>query len=412
MSRAYNEIDAFIASLKENELLIYFGCGEIGVRTAKKFGRPNWSIDNSQSIQGGSYGELRDIRHPDTLKSLGPRAKVVICSVAETEIKQQLLELGVPPENIVISPYARSIAPAEKLYSLKMSVLLASGGPSDDSQTCGGGIYLLSIDGDSVAQEKLCGITSHGFQELGQGEILACTDSGLVRFNHMNNTVSDFASLPKGIKPHGITLNEENDTICVVGNSQDALITLTRGGQIVSIDRVLRGKKNSGVALHHINDIAFSNGALYLSMFSFSGSWKSGVYDGGIYAFDAKSLEPIAPAVSGATMPHSVRFRDDELWFCNSLPGLLTKGNGEFELAFPTFARGLDFYEDLAVVGGSRNRNLRDISLETGTQVREVNSGVYITLMESGLSRFVPLVGSIPEVHAVKIISVGQSKNG
>jgi hypothetical protein len=160
-----------------------------------------------------------------------------------------------------------------------------------------------------------------------------------------------------------------------------------------------------GIALHHMNDVAYSNGALYLSMFSFTGSWKSGVYDGGIYAFDASTLEPLGPVVSGATMPHSVTFRDGELWFCNSLPGTLTKGDKEFELVFPTFARGLDFESNLAVVGASRNRNFRDNLLESGTSIREVNSGIFATLMDSGLSRFIPLHGLVPEIHALKLVN-------
>ena len=404
MDNSSQEIADLIKSLEDNEILIYFGSGEVGARTAKKFGLPNWSVDNSPSMWGGSYGGLSDIRSPESLKALADRAKVVICSAAEIDIKNQLLTLGVSAENIVMSPYARSIAPAQKLYDIKLKILVASGGPSSDRENSGGGLYLVSINGDSIEQKKLFGESSHGLLEMHNRAILASTDKGLVKVNLEKGTVSAFSKLPDGLRPHGITYNEARGEFIVVGNSNDSLVSFSRDGEISEITPVLRGAQALGIGLHHINDVAYSNGAIYLSMFSFTGSWKSGVYDGGIYAFDAVSLQPLGPVVSGATMPHSVTFRNEELWFCNSLPGILTKGNKEFEIAFPTFARGLDFESNIAVVGASRNRNFRDHLLVSGTNIREVNSGLYITLMDSGLSRFIPLDRLVPEIHALKIL--------
>ncbi|MDC1075683.1 DUF4915 domain-containing protein [Litorivicinus sp.] len=405
------ELERFIKSLSEKDVLIYFGCGEIGARTAKRFGAPHWGVDNSPALWGGSYGDLKDIQSPESIRSVSSRVKVVVCSAAEGEIKKQLHELGVSAENIALSPYARSIAPAEKLYRLKIKVLLASGGPSSESPDSGGGLYMLSINGDSVSQTKLFGIASHGLVGLDSGNVIASSDAGLVCLCDQANSVLPYGSLPAGVRPHGIAWNGSTESLVVVANSHDSLITIDQNGEIINTRPVLRGTRNSGIAFHHINDVAYSSGALYLSMFSFTGSWKSGAYDGGIYAFDAENFEPLGPVVSGASLPHSVTFKDGDLWFCNSLPGLLTKGDKEFELAFPTFARGLDFQGNLAVVGASRNRNLRDNKLESGTQIREVNSGFYITLMDSGLSRFVALKGLVPEVHAVKIISVEQSND-
>lgn len=407
MTNMSREVSDLIKSLKPDDVLIYFGSGEIGARTAKKFGLPNWSVDNSPSLWGGSYGSLGDIRKPESIIGLGHKAKVVICSAAETEIVIQLSRLGVPEENIVMSPYARSIAPAKRLYDIKMKVLIASGGPGSEETRSGGGLYLVSIDGDSIDQKKLYGSSSHGLVKMQSGEFIASTDEGLVKIDLQNNTISPFSKLPEGLRPHGIAYNESKEEFVVVGNSRDSIVSFSKEGALADMKPVLRGSRMMGIPLHHINDVAYSNGALYLSMFSFTGSWKSGAYDGGIYAFDSESLEPLGPVVSGANMPHSVTFREEELWFCNSLPGLLTKGDREFELAYPTFARGLDFHENIAIVGASRNRNSRDNALESGTQIREVNSGFYITLMDSGLSRFIAMAGLVPEIHAVKLVSLG-----
>lgn len=406
MNQSRQDLKKFFESIKGDDLLVYFGTTEIAARTAKKFGLPDWCVDNSPSLWGSSFADLRDIRNPEALRAIGKKAKVVICSAAETEIKVQLSQLGVLEENIALSPYARSIAPAQELTNIKMEVLIASGGPSSVSASDGGGLYLLSVDGASVFQKKLHGISSHGLIGNGLGGVVATTDGGLMQFNVVDNKISPFSILPSGTRPHGITLNEASGNYIVVGNTNDSLVSVSKNGEVIQVDPILRGSGEPGSALHHINDVAYSNGAIYLSMFSLTGSWKSGVYDGGIFALDAKTLRPLGPVISGATLPHSVRFREEEeLWFCNSLPGLLTKGDREFELAFPTFARGLDFQGHIVVVGASRNRNIRDNKLETRTQIREVNSGIYITLLESGLSRFVPLEGLVPEIHDLKILS-------
>jgi len=384
--------------------IVFFGAGEIATRTAKKFGKPAWSVDNSPSLWGGSFGEIEDIRRPGAISEIAERVTVVICSSAEDEIRIQLREFGVDDSDIVLSPYAKSMVSPSRLSDLQSRVLVASGGPASTQENSGGGLYEIIIDGNSVSQKKVFSASCHGITEGPNNLLLVSTDEGVITVDTSSFKIGNLAQLPRGLRPHGIAWNPQQDFFDVVGNSRDAILRFSLDGTHISTNYLLRGKEGSNVALHHMNDIAYSNGALYVSMFSFSGSWKSGSYDGGVYAFDAETFDALGPVVSHAKMPHSVAFNDDEIWFCNSLPGLLTKGDRDFELAFPTFARGLDFVDDLRFVGASRNRNATDALLDSGSQIREISSGFFVTIIGDGLSRFIKVKGDVPEIHAVKVL--------
>lgn len=389
--------------------VIFFGAGEIAIRTAKKFFQPDWTVDNSPSLWGGSYGPLDDIRPPDSIRACAATAHFVICSAAEDEIRSQLIELGVDEGRIFLSPYAKSIGPSIRLTQLEANLLVGSAGPADGESDQGGGLYSLKIRGDDVTQVKILSGQCHGVVDWKPGILLASTDAGLYTVDKSTLEVGLFAELPAGVRPHGLAWNPDLGRVNVITNNKDALLSFNDNGELVDFDYLLRGDEKNTSAYHHMNDIAYSNGALYISMFSFTGSWKVGAYDGGIYAFDAKSVSPIGPVVSGAQMPHSVTFDDEQLWFCNSLPGMLTQGQQDFEIGFPTFCRGLSFAGDLIFVGASRNRNALDAPIESGSQVREVASGVYASSKTNRMARFIPMKGSVPEIHCVFSLSDEES---
>lgn len=390
-----------LAMEKRSAPIIFFGAGEIAVRTSAKYFIPDWCVDNSRALWGGTYGQLDDIRPPESVAPVVSTAYFVICSAAEDEIRAQLRGFGVDDERIFLSPYAKSIGPSIRLAELQTRLLVGSSGPVDENSNQGGGLYELEINGQEVRQRKILSGQCHGVVEWKSEMLLASTDAGIFAIDKLTLEANLFALLPNGIRPHGLVWNPVRNEINVIANNRDALLGFNESGDMVDLHFLLRGDEKNSVAYHHMNDIAYSNGALYISMFSFTGSWKSGAYDGGIFAFDAQTFRPIGPVVSNADMPHSVSFDDEEMWFCNSLPGMLTRGQKDFEIAFPTFCRGLSFAGDLMFVGASRNRNSLDAPLESGSQIREVASGVYATSKSNRMARFIPMEGSVPEIHSV-----------
>lgn len=392
---------ADLSKIRDSICVVFFGAGTIASRTSKKFFKPDWTVDNSPAMWGSVYSDLDDIRPPESVLEIRSSGYFVICSTSEEDIKAQLLDLGVAADRIFVSPYVKSIAPAIRLAQLEARLFVGSSGPMAKNPDEGCGLYELKIRGEQITQKKVLASQCHALVKWGKDLVIASTDSGLFAVNKLTLETNLFAGLPEGVRPHGLVWNPLRKSVTVVANSHDALLEFSNNGELNDFHFLLRGNRENSESLHHMNDIAYANGALYVSMFSFTGSWKSGAYDGGIFAFDAQTLEPLGPVVGEAGMPHSVSFDDGELWFCNSLPGMLVKGQYDFETAFPTFCRGLSFAGDLVFVGASTNRNSIDAPLESGSQIRDVASGVYVTTKLNRMARFIPMEGTVPEIHSV-----------
>src|SRR5690606_18396230 len=117
-------------------------------------------------------------------------------------------------------------------------------------------------------------------------------------------------------------------------------------------------RQRDGEPAHHINDVLAVGGSVYVSMFSLTGNWKRGIYDGGILEFDAETLQPVGPVANGLWMPHSIELVGDSMAVLDSLRGALLKNNLQEVGRFPGFMRGLSHDGRFFYIGQSRNRNL------------------------------------------------------
>ena len=104
--------------------------------------------------------------------------------------------------------------------------------------------------------------------------------------------------------------------------------------------------------------------------------------------------------IEGLVMPHSVTLLDDRLLVLSSAEGLLLEGTRNPVAKIPTFARGLDLFHDLYVVGASRNRNPDDRP-KSDLMVRDVSNGFFVVDPRTLDSRLVQIGFTIPEIHSV-----------
>lgn len=397
-----NELSLFLEQ-NNDRTIVFFGASDVALQTARKFGPPDFCVDNSSALWGSTYGVLNDIRRPSDLASEKNYA-VVICSVAEDEIREQLGNLGLTDQSLIaLSPYANSMAPTIKLREKRGKLLVASAGPPLPDTDEGAGLYFVEYGQAGISHHQIVSGACHSIAQFEDGTFLVASDLGILHVDVDSGRWSEFAPLPKGVRPHGLAWDSSRELALVVANSSDSVLSINRAGEIVGERKILRGGPG-GVALHHINDIAVTNDILILSMFSFTGSWKSGVYDGGLYAFEPETMKSLGPLVSGLKMPHSPVFWNSDLWVCNSLPGKLLNTSSGFEATLPTFCRGLDFQSDFVFVGASRNRNAVDASFSSGSQVRDIQSGFHIVDLATGLSRSFSFTANIPEIHALKVL--------
>lgn len=153
------------------------------------------------------------------------------------------------------------------------------------------------------------------------------------------------------------------------------------------------------MAQHHMNVIACRNGALYLSMVSIAGSWNSGAHDRWIFVSNAVTLASIGSVVNKSGMSHSFSVADERIWSCELLPGVVTRGQQHFEIAFPILCRDLSFAANRRFAGLSKNETGWSSPL-SGGQIGALASGGCGRSESNRMAGFIPMEGSVPEIHS------------
>ena len=134
-------------------------------------------------------------------------------------------------------------------------------------------------------------------------------------------------------------------------------------------------------------------------MFSSTGNWKNGVYDGCVAEFNIETGERSKDITNGLYMPHNICHINGSLHVLDSLPGHLRADNFNIIGTFPAFSRGLDFNKGFFYVGQSKNRNFSKV-LGVSNNI-SVDCGVIIFHPEIKVSRFIPLSMKIGEIHSI-----------
>jgi len=161
----------------------------------------------------------------------------------------------------------------------------------------------------------------------------------------------------------------------------------------------------------HLNGMTLRDGKpAYVTTFSKNngkGMWRKGEeHDGTLMDVESNTI-----LVDGLAMPHSPRWYNERVYFCNSGHGLLcsydpvTK-NTEVIAEVPGFTRGMDFYGPLAFVGLSKVR-AADVTSPAplAEKYDETFSGIWIFNLtdgsEVGSIRF---TGNVDQIYDVAVI--------
>ena len=170
----------------------------------------------------------------------------------------------------------------------------------------------------------------------------------------------------------------------------------------------------------HLNGLAKRDGKpAYVTAASCSNEadgWRQCRQNGGV-VIDIESNSVIA---RGLSMPHSPRWYRDNLWICNAGTGefgTIDLHSGLFQAVTfcPGFMRGLDFYDNYAIIGLSKprdNRSFNDLALNTSLIKRNQQSicGIIVVNLDSGLvEHSITFGGLIHEIY--DIISIQNCRN-
>jgi len=396
----WNEVN----EITRNKKIAFFGCGVWVSKTYPYLAGETSCIYDNNKYEWGETRDLGLLVHP------GPSARninrdeifIIITTVHFHEVYKQLVEMGLEPgKNFCVSP-------ALKDYHAQMEIdahtariyLTCSDHYLKDESKIGGGLYRFDIESSTLT--KLINGKCHGIVKA--GDYFFLVDDNIVGIRKLNNKFEPLEQfeLPSGSRPHGVAYCPKRNWIFINLTDCDSIIVYDAGYyQPIKEIRLSEKRWRMGTAQHHINDLVVYEDSLYVTMFSFSGNWKLGIFDGGILEFDIDSGERYpTPLVSDLWMPHTPTIIRGELWYVDSMRGRVHCGTGELPIEFNGFVRGIAYDDKFYYVGQSVHRHpnrLRNISHNIS-----LDTGIFLIHKDSYMTRFYPTPG-LADINTILI---------
>ena len=333
----------------------------------------DYVVDNNEYEHGQMEKGLK-IYSPEKLRTENwDQVFVIITTSGFQEVEAQLCEYGlVPGKHFCVSPSLKNFRAVSRINEHEQVVYLTSSDRYlDGDMQKGGGLY--SFDIQSREMKKVVNGLCHGIVE-GKDYIYLVDDTQGIRVLEKDFIMREKFELPSKSRPHGIAYCPERELIFISFSGRDS-ISIYEAHSYKQVDEIFLSNKwqRTGIAQHHMNDLCVLGNSLYVSMFSFSGNWKIGLYDGGILEFDIDSRELVMPVVTDLWMPHTPTVIEDKIFYCDSMRGKVYSGTWDLMTEFNGFVRGLAYDGEFYYVGQSMHRYIdrcqgttNNISLDTG----------------------------------------------
>lgn len=387
-----------INQIQASRDLVFFGRGEWMDKSIPYLVRPAaFVVDNNRYEQGQEEAGLL-IYSPERLKEENhEKIFIIITSTSFPDIDRQLQSYGLRPgTHYCISPSLKNFQVTSRLNGHSQIVHFTC----SDQPGQGGGLY--SYDIASGHKKRLIEGLCHGIAQ-GDDQIFMVDDLVGVRVMSLEFETIKIIDMPGKSRPHGIAICPKRNLLFVNFSGRDAIgiYDIDSG---VFVDEISLSEKfmKTGTPQHHINDCCVYGDYLYVSMFSCSGNWKIGMYDGGILQFDIDSRKNMGPVATDLWMPHTPIIINGMLHYCDSMRGIVSDTTWRIMAQFNGFIRGLAFDGTYYYVGQSAHRYIdrrvgttNNISLDTGIflvdavhkvtkfysipELTDINSVVFIT---------------------------------
>lgn len=387
--------------LVTNKEIVFFGVSDDWTeKTMRKSPiRDFYFVDNSPGFIGSSFmGHA--IKNPAVLKKKNPKRFVVITSGSYESIIPQLLSYKlVPGTDFCITPALNNLRIITDIHNHEAKVLVSSPDHAIYSQlgrgkSTGGGLFVYDIG--TYTYKKILEGTFHQIAPYEQGFLVTDEKRGICALDKGLRLKSVFA-FEEGAKPHGVAYCPKRGWafISKTGLDKISVYDVRTGDWIRDIlftDKISK----TGKPGHWINDIYVRGDYLYASMFSHTGSYLEGVYDGGVQQISLDDPEERHVLINGLWMPHSVKFFDSELCILDSMRGYFYKTDKKVVGEFFGFVRGIAFDGHYYFIGQSETRyfdRLKGLRNNIG-----MNAGFYLFDEETKASRFF----SMPTLHQVR----------
>lgn len=362
--------------------------------------------DQNWTHHGTTFRDL-PVVHFETLDDLS-ELFIVITAGTFGGIVDRLTSLGLRPGmDFALSPDFQDYAALMEVKTMDLQILISS---SDyqvreraRSSELGGGLYVLS-----TASGSLTRVYRGSTRQVTRidPERIAVIEHEEKKILIFRNDFSIEKSIPIDFaNACGVAFDEKTGQLLVANSRDDEVVVFDiDNGRITNRFPFGSPRTRGG---HHLNDLAFADGFLFSSFFSWSGFYMQGVFDGGVAAWDLRDPKPSPVLViSDLWKPHSPAIVNGQLFVLDSMRGELRSGSPITYQKFNAFIRGIDVAGDVFAIAQSENMYVSEIVSDQGL-TSLANAGVNITLQfgrGSQIARFTP-TPKLMNIHDLLILN-------
>ena len=372
------------------------GAGHIAEKYIKKYPEKTYMVyDNNKDLHGSKL--LGNTVHPVNHLIDQTEGVILICTTSIAEVKSQLDQLPTKIE-VMIPPELAEFEAQNNLMVNNRRFLIASGLPSNNLHGACGGLCLVEERERQVQTTTILSGPCHSVVKYGDYYFVTEQEEGIITLDENLNVV-DRIKLKSGSRPHGLCVDDTY--FYVVASNLDAVLQVKRADKSTKTLNLSNKFQDFKTAQHHANDIEIIGSYAYVSMFSISGNWKRGVYDGGLIEIDLKNGNTKQLSFD-LKLPHSVRNVDGSLIVLNSFLGEFESFGRFPNFSFNGFLRGFDYDDRYFYLAESRNRN--STGLRRKTLPASIDSNLVMVDRNSYYSRTIPLPQDISEIHSILVL--------
>jgi hypothetical protein len=393
----------FNQAIKGKDIIFFGVSDDWTTKTMRKSAIDSFTFVDNSNAWAGQVFMGAEIAKPEKLQEANENRYVVITSGAYESIIPQLLEYGLRPgQDFCITPAMNNLRIISDIHNHEAQLLISSPDHAIYSQLdktnndVGGGLFKYDIS--TFSYDRVVEGTFHQIVEFEDGFYIADEKRGICQIGK-DLELKDVFGHVDGAKPHGIAYCPERKLLFLAETGHDRISVYDATSKKHLSNICLTDKiSKTGKPGHWINDLFVKDNYLYASMFSHTGSYLEGVYDGGVLQINIDKPEDRNVLIRDLWMPHSVCFFDSELCILDSMRGNFLRTDKDIIGEFYGFVRGLAFDGKYYYVGQSETRyfdRLKGIKKNIG-----MSAGFYLFDDESKAAKFY----TMPTLHQVRDI--------
>ncbi len=383
--------------------IVLFGAGNISSKTRRLLhDKELAAIADNASNHWGTEQLGVEVKNPEFLNGNRDKYYVVICTTSFAEVSSQLQSFGFKGmEDFIVSPILNDLRIISELEDIQKELIFTSGSPAQEDESYGGGVYSMTVNGDTWQHKKQISGNCYGLIRFNDNFISVNTELGIFEFDKDFNIVRNKV-LPADTRGHGVAYSEDLKRFYIVGSYIDGVLVLDERFNIIDSIHFSDKRNYYKAPAHHCNDCCLVGNSLYVSMFSVTGNWKHDIFDGGVVEIDITNHQITGTVIKDLWMPHNVEFIGGGLVVLDSLRGALRKNNAQIVGEFPAFTRGLDHDGLHFYIGQSRNRNFsKNLGISNNISI---DAGIVIFDEHTKVSRTLQLPPKISEIHSICLL--------